>query len=165
MFKDILKRMAENFSVVYVLVAIIYATVNVLVYDVKVVEAFLASFLFWCVGIQCISGCVLHWYQPTADKIAEGIGWAPGSPFQKEVAAASGAFGILGILSSWIGGDFWTATAIGASFMYFLMGIGHVLDIVKTKNTSVYNAGSVLYTDLLVPVVLIALLILWKMGY
>lgn len=67
--------MAENFSVVYVLVAIFYATVNVLVYDVKAVEAFLASFLFWCVGIQCISACVLHWYQPTADKIAEGIGF------------------------------------------------------------------------------------------
>ncbi|KAF5433453.1 hypothetical protein C5S35_16305 [Candidatus Methanophagaceae archaeon] len=36
MFKEILKKMAENFSVVWVLVAIIYATVNVLVYDVKV---------------------------------------------------------------------------------------------------------------------------------
>ena len=165
MFKALLKMMAENFSVVFVLVAIIYATVNVLVYDIKAVEAFLASFLFWCVGCQGIGACVLHWYRPTADKIAEGIGWAPGSPFQKEVAAAAGGFGILGILSSWIGGDFWTATAIGASFMYFLMGIGHVLDIVKTKNTSIYNAGSVLYTDLLVPVVLIALLILWKMGY
>ena len=165
MFKDILKKMAENFSVVFVLVAIIYATVNVLVYDVKAVEAFLGSFLFWCVGCQGIGACVLHWYRPTADKIAEGIGWAPGSPFQKEVAAAGGAFGILGVLCGWIGGDFWTATAIGASFMFFLMGIGHVLDIVRAKNISIYNAGSVLYTDLLVPVVLIALLILWKLGY
>jgi len=157
--------MGENFSVVWVLVAIINATVSILVYDARVVAAFLGSLLFWCVGIQCISSCVLHWYRPTADKIAEGIGWAPGSPFQKEVAAAAGAFGILGILCSWISGDFWTATAIGASFMFFLMGIGHVLDIVRNKNISIYNAGSILYTDLLVPVVLIALLILWKMGY
>ncbi len=73
MFKALLKKMAEIFSVVFVLVAIIYATVNVLVYDVKAVEAFLASFLFWCVDCQGISACVLHWYRPTADKIAEGI--------------------------------------------------------------------------------------------
>ena len=164
-FEDLFRKMGENFSVVWVLVAIINATVSILVYDARVVAAFLGSLLFWCVGIQCISSCVLHWYRPTADKIAEGIGWAPGSPFQKEVAAAAGAFGILGILCSWISGDFWTATAIGASFMFFLMGIGHVLDIVRNKNMSIYNAGSVLYTDLLVPVVLIALLILWKMGY
>ena len=163
--KDLFRKVGENFSVVWVLVAIINATVSILVYDARVVAAFLGSLLFWCVGIQCISSCVLHWYRPTADKIAEGIGWAPGSPFQKEVAAAAGAFGILGILCSWISGDFWTATAIGASFMFFLMGIGHVLDIVRNKNMSIYNAGSVLYTDLLVPVVLIALLILWKMGY
>ena len=163
--KDLFRKIGENFSVVWVIVAIINATVSVLVYDARVVAAFLGNLLFWCVGIQCISSCVLHWYRPTADKIAEGIGWAPGSPFQKEVAAAAGAFGILGILCSWISGDFWTATAIGASFMFFLMGIGHVLDIVRNKNMSIYNAGSVLYTDLLVPVVLIALLILWKMGY
>ena len=164
-FEDLFRKVGENFSVVWVLVAIINATVSILVYDARVVAAFLGSLLFWCVGIQCISSCVLHWYRPTADKIAEGIGWAPGSPFQKEVAAASGAFGILGILCNWISGDFWTATAIGASFMYFLMGIGHVLDIVRNKNISIYNAGSIVYTDLLVPVVLIALLILWKMGY
>jgi len=164
-FEDLFRKVGENFSVVWVLVAIINATVSILVYDARVVAAFLGSLLFWCVGIQCISSCVLHWYRPTADKIAEGIGWAPGSPFQKEVAAAAGAFGILGILCSWISGDFWTATAIGASFMFFLMGIGHVLDIVRNKNISIYNAGSILYTDLLVPVVLIALLILWKIGY
>ncbi len=164
-FEDLFRKIAGNFSVVWVLVAIINATVSILVYDARVVAAFLGNLLFWCVGIQCISSCVLHWYRPTADKIAESIGWAPGSPFQKEVAAAAGAFGILGILCSWISGDFWTATAIGASFMFFLMGIGHVLDIVRNKNISIYNAGSVLYTDLLVPVVLIALLILWKLGY
>jgi len=163
--KDLFRKVGENFSVVFVIVAIIYATVSILVYDARVVEAFLGSLLMWFVGYAGIGACVLHWYRPTADKIAEGIGWAPGSPFQKEVAAADGAFGVLGVLCGWIGGDFWTATAIGASCMYFLMGIGHVLDIVRNKNLSIYNAGSILYTDLLVPVVLIALLILWKMGY
>jgi hypothetical protein len=34
----------------------------------------------------------------------------------------------------------------------------------KSRNTSPYNAGSVVYFDLLLPVAMIILLVLWKTG-
>ncbi|PKL58250.1 MAG: hypothetical protein CVV34_03285 [Methanomicrobiales archaeon HGW-Methanomicrobiales-5] len=107
----------------------------------------------------------MQWYSPTADKTAEKIGWLPKSPFQKEVAAADAAFGVPGILSFFFRDNFLVATVIGASFMLFFMGIGHVLDIKKSRNISVYNGGSVVYFDLLLPVAMIVLLVLWKTGY
>jgi small-conductance mechanosensitive channel len=85
--------------------------------------------------------------------------------FQKEVAAADAAFGVLGVLSFFIRDNFLVATVIGASVMLFFMGIGHVLDIRKSRNISPYNAGSVVYFDILLPVAMIALIVLWKTGY
>ncbi len=156
---------SKNIVVVYFVVATISALVDIFVYEKEAVESFLGQYLFWCVGVFLFVSFFLHWFRKTADKIAEGIGWEPGSPFQKEVAAADGAFGVLGILSLWICGNFWTATAIGASFMLFFMGVGHVLDIQRRKNYSPLNAGSIVWFGLLMPVVLMTLLVLWKMGY
>lgn len=86
-------------------------------------------------------------------------------PFQKEVAAADAAFGVLGIVAFIIWDNFLVATVIGASIMRFLTGVGHVLEIRKNRNVSTYNAGSVVYFDLLIPVAMIVLLVLWKTGY
>ncbi|MCK9591337.1 MAG: hypothetical protein M0Q91_04935 [Methanoregula sp.] len=44
----------------------------------------------------------MHWYGPTTEKTAKKIGWQPKSPFQKEVAAADAAFGVLRVLSFFI---------------------------------------------------------------
>ena len=49
--------------------------------------------------------------------------------------------------------------------MLFMMGVGHVIDVVKTKNRSPLNAGSTMYFGLLLPVALIVFLTLWKQGY
>lgn len=157
--------LGKNIVVIYFIVAVISALIGIIVNDQKATEAFLGQFLFWNVGIFLFTSFFLHWFRSTADKIAKGIGWKPGSPFQKEVAAADGAFGVLGILSSSIKGDFWTATTIGASFMLFFMGVGHVIDIKKNKNYSPLNAGSIVWFGLLMPIILMTLLVLWKLGY
>jgi len=39
-----------------------------------------------------------------------------------------------------------------------------VLDIQKSRNISPYNAGSVVYFDILLPIAMIVLLVLWKTG-
>ncbi|MDY6794047.1 MAG: DUF6790 family protein [Actinomycetota bacterium] len=155
------KLFGENIVVVYMVVAIVYAVITINVTDLTWEEAFLQSFLFWCVGWFLAVSFFLHWIRPSADRIAEGLGWSKGSPWQKEVAAADGAFGILGIICGFTSpGDFWTATAIGASFMLFMMGVGHVIDTVKSENRSPLNAGSTMYFGLLIPVVLVVFLIL-----
>ena len=164
--KRFMKLIFNNIFLFWVIVGVIFALIGIYVNHQKATISFLQNLLFWCVGVALVGSFFAHWIRPSADRICEGLGWPKGSPFQKEVAAADGAFGILGVICGFIhAGDFWTATVIGASFMLFMMGVGHVLDTVKTKNRSVLNAGSTMYVGLLLPIVLVVLLILWKCGY
>lgn len=157
----IMAALMNNYTLVFLALAIVFAAIQIHYYCVRPSEALLTSFLLFNVGLQGIFAGCAHWYRPIADNVARKIGWLPGSPFQKEVAAADIAVGIIGILSYWIRGDFITATAICASIMLFLMGVVHLLD---RKNKSVYNTGSVLFFDIVLPVVMVALLVLWKTG-
>ena len=149
----------------FLAIALLCAVVDIILFRTDVPEAVLAYILLFNIGFQGILAGFMHWYSPTADKIAEKIGWGSKSPFQKEVAAADAAFGVLGVLSFFIRDNFLVATAIGAAIMLFFMGVGHVLDIRKNRNISPYNAGSVVYFDLLLPLAMIVLLVLWKTGY
>jgi hypothetical protein len=155
----------NHYAVVFLTLALLCAAADILLTGATVTVTVLAWILLVNIGFQGILAGFMHWYGPAARGIAERIGWAPGSPFQKEVAAADAAFGVLGILSFFIRDNFLTATVIGASIMLFFMGVGHVLDLQKNRNLSPYNAGSVIWFDLLIPAAMIVLLALWKSGY
>ncbi len=99
-----------------------------------------------------------------AEEVARSIGWPAHNPFQLEVAVTNLAFGILGLLCLWFRDGFWTATILG--YGIFLEGAAcvHLREIVRAGNWSVNNAGAVLYVDMLLPLVLLALLIVarWR---
>lgn len=126
----------------------------------KIVEITLLALLVVTVGFGSIWAAIGHSF--FANQVALSIGWAPGSPFQQEVAFANLAFGVLGILCIWIRGNFWTATVIGVSI--FLLGdaLGHITNIFATGNLASGNAGAVLVLDILVPVLLISLLAVYR---
>ncbi|HEU17671.1 MAG TPA: hypothetical protein ENO06_02945, partial [Methanolinea sp.] len=89
-------------------------------------------------------------------------GWPTGSPFQREVGMWDLALGIVGLLClkfRTIG--FWTATVIGTGIFYIGAGLGHVYEMVAFGNYSPNNAGAVMYMDLLYPIFLAGLLILY----
>jgi len=159
------EKLRDHYAVFFLVIALLCAVVDIMLFRTAVPEAVLAYILLLNVGFQGILAGFMHWYSPAADKIAQKIGWQAGSPFQKEVAASDAAFGFLGVLAFFIRDNFLVATVIGASIMLFFMGIGHVLDIRKNRNISPYNAGSVVYFDLLLPIAMIVLLVFWKMGY
>jgi hypothetical protein len=158
------ETLQDNYAAVFLAAALLGAASEIVLYRTPVTEAILCWVLLVNIGLQGILAGFMHWYGPAAKKTAEKIGWAPGSPFQKEVAAADAAFGVLGVLAFYIRDSFLVATVIGASVMLFLMGVGHVLDLKRNRNVSPYNAGSVVWFDLLVPVAVIVLLLLWKTG-
>jgi len=162
---DIHEKIRDHFAVFFLVIALLCAVADIILFRTAAPEAVLAYILLFNIGFQGILAGFMHWYSPAADKIAQKIGWQAGSPFQKEVAAADAAFGVLGVLAFFIRDNFLVATVIGASIMLFFMGIGHVLDIRKNRNISPYNAGSVVYFDLLFPLAMIVLLVLWKTGY
>jgi len=126
---------------------------------IRIVEIFLLSFLVISVGIGGIWAFIGHAFLPA--QVAANIGW-PVSPFQLEVAFANLAVGVLGILCYWIRDNFWTATVISSSI--FLLGdaYGHIVNIVLFANNASGNSGSVLYMDIFGPIILIALLIIYK---
>ncbi|NMB78114.1 MAG: hypothetical protein GYA23_03360 [Methanomicrobiales archaeon] len=159
------KTLQDHFAVVFFAAALLCAAAEIVIWGTPLVETVLAWILLVNIGVQGLLAGVSHWYEPSAKKVAEKLGWAPGSPFQREVAAADAAFGVLGILAFFIRDNFLVATVIGASVMLFLMGIGHVLDLRKNQNDSVYNAGTVVWFDLLLPVLMCILLVMGKAGW
>jgi len=126
----------------------------------KIVKTFLLSFLVITVGFSSLWAFIGHTF--FANQVAAYIGWAPGSPFQQEVAFANLAFGVLGILCLWIRGNFWTATVIGISVFLLGAAIGHISNMFSTANYAPGNAGAVLVLDILVPVLLMGLLVAYK---
>jgi hypothetical protein len=124
--------------------------------------AALENFLMWQLaagfGLSLLFGGLGHLL--FADKVAESIGWAIGSPFQREVGMWDAALGITGLLCLKFRGDFWIAFVTGAGLFSFMAGLGHVWELVVNGDTSANNAGAVMYLDILYPLFLAVLLVL-----
>jgi hypothetical protein len=121
----------------------------------RAVEIILTWAIVVGIGLGGLTGFVGHAFM--ADQTAEKIGWPIGSPFQREVAFANLAFGILGLMSFWLRKSFWLATIVGFSIFMLGAAYGHVYEATSNGNYAAYNAGAVLYWDILLPVILIAL--------
>ncbi|KZR88963.1 hypothetical protein MITS9508_01786 [Synechococcus sp. MIT S9508] len=120
-------------------------------------EASLLWIAFWVLGVGGVYGFIMHLV--FGSFLAEQIGW-PNSPFQYEVAYANLTIGILGFSSFlYRKRDYLLASMVAFASWFFADGIGHVASLVVDQNNAPSNAGSVLYTDLLTP--LLVLLLLW----
>jgi hypothetical protein len=124
----------------------------------RVVQVFLLYFLVVDIGVTSLFAAYGHIFR--ADQIAEEIGWPAGNPFQHEVGFANLGFGIAGILCIWYRRGFWAATAIAVGVFLFADGIGHIREE-RAGDHAEYNAGPVLYTDFITPIVVWALLIIY----
>jgi hypothetical protein len=119
---------------------------------------FLNQFLLFSVAISYLYNFVAH--SIFGDFIAKQIGWQQ-SPFQLEVAFASLGFALVGFVA------FGRRRALLVKFVAllgpaaFLWGAagGHIYDLATSGNTAPGNAGSILYTDIVLP--LIGFAFLW----
>ncbi len=124
----------------------------------RVLGVFLLNYLIFVIGATGIMGFMGHAFM--ADQIAESIGWPTGNPFQFEVAAANLAVGVAGIMCIWFRGNFWLAAIVTNGIFLFVDGIGHINQIITAHDYAPNNAGIILYTDLIMPIVGIILYIL-----
>lgn len=120
-------------------------------------KAILRNALVYGVGVGGLVAALVHALR--GEQVARSTGWAPGSPFQFEVAMAHLGLGVLGIACAWQGGDFWAATIAMAAVFGFGSALGHVREIVVHRNLAPNNAGFVLFWEMLLPAGLIALAI------
>jgi len=95
-----------------------------------------------------------------AEYVAEYTNW-PASPFEQQLANVNLAFGTLGIMSIWYRGYFWMATIIGFSVWILGDGLHHYILSITQHNLSDGNIGVPLWTDVIVPTVLLVLLFLY----
>ncbi len=120
-----------------------------------VVEALFFYFLMFSIGCSFLYNFVVHTF--FGEMAARLIGWAD-SPFQAEVGFASLGFSAVGFMACWRSFDLRLAAIVGPAL--FLLGAagGHIYQIVKAGNFAPGNAGVILYTDILIPLIGFALL-------
>jgi hypothetical protein len=122
----------------------------------RVAEILLLWLLVITIGVGGLFVFLAHTLY--ADSTAVSIGFPPGNPFQTEVAVANLAIAVLGILCYWFRDQFWLATVIGNAVWQLGDAIGHIQQIIVADNWAPNNAGTTLYTDIAIPIILIALL-------
>ncbi len=124
-------------------------------------ERFLSWILLLPIGLTGVWAGIFHIF--FAQRAASYIGWET-SPFQFEVGMADLAIGFTACVAFHASRGFKAAAITAASV--FLLGdaAGHIREMVIAGNFQPGNAGVPFYTDVLCPVLAIALLIVAPRG-
>jgi hypothetical protein len=93
--------------------------------------------------------------------MARSIGWPVGNPFQIEVAFFNLAIGILGALT-FFRRDFWLPFILVSAVMGLGAGLVYLTDIIERSNFAGNNAGPIFYADFLMPILRIALYVIYR---
>jgi hypothetical protein len=157
---DIIRFVLENFTLTFLILSLIASLVSLLLSRKSrtpgvVVEALFFYFLMFSVGFSFLYNAVVHVF--FGDVAARFIGWA-NSPFQAEVGFASFGFAVVGFLACWRSFDLRLAAVIGPGLFLLGAACGHIYQVVTMHNFRSGNAGIVLYTDILIPVMGLVLL-------
>ena len=122
-----------------------------------VIDKLLRYLFFFPLGVQGLWAFSGHVFAPV--EVAASIGWAP-SPFQSEVGVANLGVGLASFYAAF--GNFGARAAAAIAAGCFLGGAGvvHILEIAEQGNFAPANAGPILVTGFLTPIVVLALLIL-----
>lgn len=110
-------RLSVNYySLTFIIISVFSGIILGMIYQLNLIEALIASFLFWNVGVRGIAAFIANHIPQYADEIAKNYGWEKGQSFQKEIAATDGAFGLLGVLSPFFSKEFGLAAILGFCF-------------------------------------------------
>lgn len=125
----------------------------------QVIDTFLKYFFIFPIGIALSYNFMMHVF--FGEMTASFIGWDQ-SPFQAEVGMASLGFAIAGFIAAKKGFGMRLVALTGPAI--FLLGAagGHIYQMITAGNFSPGNAGSIFFTDILIPITGIVLLWLHK---
>lgn len=121
--------------------------------DRVVWDVHMVWWMIWVVGFGSLVGAAYHIFDGA--HTAELIGYTRGDGgFQWENAMGDTAIGVVGVLAYWFRGHFWLCTIIVLTIQYIGDAAGHIYFWLAQNNTSPYNIGIPLWTDILLPIVL-----------
>lgn len=152
----------SNFTLTFLILGFIAAGVAVWVNGggvtrANVAEAMLAYFILFSIAASFFYNFVVHVF--FGEMAAKFIGWAD-SPFQAEVGFASLGFAAVGLLAFKGGCCVRLAAILGPACFLWGAAAGHVYQMVTAGNFAPGNAGMIFYTDIFIPVIGFALLLL-----
>ena len=104
--------LVSNYTLLFLLITITSTSVLSILFGSSLFLAFIQSYIFWNIGLRGVLAFLANWIRVFADPIAESYGWEKGQSFQREIAAADGAFGVIGLLSPLFSFDFSLATIL-----------------------------------------------------
>lgn len=151
--------MLMNFTATFTIAGLMIAGIVILMRRPDrhgVFQTLLSWFLVFGIGITYIFNGVMH--TVFGDLSASLIGWE-NNGFQAEVGFASFGIGIVALIAApkRMPDSLKFAALVGpACFLWGAAG-AHIVDIIERGNFSSHNAGTVLYTDIFVPVLGFAL--------
>ena len=158
---DVIRFLLSNFTLTLLVLGVLASAVSLLrmprpLTACALVEVLFSYFVLFSIALSYLYNFVVHVF--FGEAAARFIGWAD-SPFQREVGFASLGFAIIGLLAFRGSFDMRTAAVVGPTC--FLLGAagGHIIEIIRAHNLAPGNAGVILYTDILLP--LIGLTLLW----
>lgn len=156
----VIEALLSNFTVTLFVLGLLTAGVGIwrirrrdgLVTSADVWGRLLDHFLLVSVGVGYLYNFVMH--SVFGDFTAEVIGWAQ-SPFQLEVAFASLGFAAVAFLAfpRRQHAVVKLAALLGPALFLWDAAGGHLYQLATTGDAAQGNAGSILYTDLLLPLV------------
>ena len=163
---DFIRLVLSNFTVTFLAIGLIASAIALArapkpLTAPVIVEALFAYFVLFSIGCSFFYNFIMHTF--FGAMTARFIGWAD-SPFQTELGLASLGFAVVGFLAFRGGFDLRLAAVTGpALFTLGAAGV-HIHDMIAAGNFAPGNAGTVFYTDILVPIV--GFVLLWfQHGY
>lgn len=122
----------------------------------RVVETVLLWWLVVTIGVAGIVGGLYHLFN--GEEIAREIGFTRGDGgFQTEVGFGDVALGVAAVGCVWFRDRYWLAVIVVAAISLWGDAYGHIYQAIENDNHHVDNTGPVLYTDILFPLVAVAL--------
>jgi hypothetical protein len=149
--------------VLYALVALVGAGVHLLRHPAerelgRAVEVVLLWWIVVTIGVAGIVGGLFHLFDGAS--IAREIGFTRGDGgFQTEVGFGDLALGVAAVLCIWFRDRYWLAIVVVATISLWGDAFGHIHQEIVNDNHDPDNTGPVLYADIVVPLVAIALYI------
>ncbi len=121
-----------------------------------VIEILFSWFLLFNIGLSYFLNFIFHVF--FGDFSAQFIGWAQ-SPFQLEVGFASLGFAVNGLIAFKSSLVFRAATIIAPAMFLWGAAAGHIYQMIIAQNFEPGNAGTIFWTDILIPIM--AFILLW----
>ncbi|MGO4514989.1 DUF6790 family protein [Terriglobus sp. 2YAB30_2] len=148
------------FQVIFTLIAVVGASVHLACSAERrssgtvIAETYLRYLLFFYVGLMGVLTAYAHVFRPV--ETSASIGWST-SPYEYEVGMADLTVGVLGVLCLRFRDSFWLATAIANAVWLLGDAVGHIRQMTLNNNHAANNSGIFLVTEIITPLVVLAL--------